>query len=139
MKLIFRSVAVLFGAISLLTGTRTVHAQNYVIVVNSAGPATLSKDEVSNYFLKKNAGLSAVDLEKSSKIREDFSKDLLGRPISAVTNYWQQQIFSGKEVPPAEKASDAEVLSFVRANPKGIGYIDTHTTLGAGVKALVIR
>ena len=114
-------------------------AQGYVVVANAAGPATLGKDEVSKIFLKKSTSLTAVDQDKSSKVRDAFSKAVHGRPAAAVVTYWQQQIFAGKDVPPTEKASDADVLAAVRANPKAIGYVAAGTDLGAGVKVVTVQ
>jgi ABC-type phosphate transport system substrate-binding protein len=125
--------------LALLAPARAADAQGYVVVVNAAGPASLSKDEVSKIFQKKNSQLTAVDQDKSAKVREAFSKVVLGRTVSAMTSYWQQQIFAGKDVPPTEKSSDADVLAFVRGNPKGIGYVATGTDLGAGVKAVTVQ
>jgi len=41
-------------------------------------------------------------------------------------------------VPPPEKASDDEVLAFVRANPGGIGYVSSGAQVGAGIKVLEV-
>ena len=126
-------------ALALAAPAARAEAQGYVVVVNAAGPASLSKSDVSNAFLKKGGALVAVDQAKSAKVRDAFSKDVLGRPASAVATYWQQQIFAGKDVPPAEKGSDADVLAFVRGNPKAIGYVVAGTDLGAGVKAVTVQ
>ena len=126
-------------ALALLTPAPRASAQGYVVVVNEAGPASLSKNEVSRIFLKKSTQLTPVDQDKEARVRSSFSKVILGRPLSAIVSYWQQQIFSGGESPPVEKASDAEVLAFVRANPKAIGYVAAGTELGAGVRAVTVE
>jgi ABC-type phosphate transport system substrate-binding protein len=128
------------GLLALLAAPATrAHAQGYVVVVNAAGPSTLAKDEVSKAFLKKGGALVAVDQSKGAKVRDAFSKDVLGRPATAVATHWQQQIFAGKDVPPPEKGSDADVLAFVKGNPKAIGYVSAGTELGAGVKAVTLQ
>jgi ABC-type phosphate transport system substrate-binding protein len=132
------AVGLLLG-LALLTPAQRASAQGYVVVVNEAGPASLSRNEVSRIFLKKSAQLTPVDQDKEAKVRSAFSKVILGRPLSAIVSYWQQQIFSGGESPPVEKASDAEVLAFVRANPKAIGYVAAGTELGAGVRAVTVE
>ncbi|MGZ8414705.1 MAG: phosphate ABC transporter substrate-binding protein [Gemmatirosa sp.] len=137
MKRILSGVASLLVLLALPT-TRA-QAQGYVVVVNAAGPSTLAKDDVSKAFLKKGGALVAVDQAKSAKVRDAFSKDVLGRPASAVATYWQQQIFAGKDVPPSEKGDDAAVLAFVKGNPKAIGYVAAGTELGAGVKAVSLQ
>ena len=127
------------AAALLAAAPAAAHAQGYVIVVNAAGPASLSKADVSNAFLKKGGSYVAVDQSKGAAVRDAFSKAVLGRPASAVATYWQQQIFAGKDVPPPEKGSDADVIAFVKGNPKAIGYVAAGTDLGAGVKAVTLQ
>ncbi|MDF1503757.1 hypothetical protein [Roseisolibacter sp. H3M3-2] len=132
-------LSVCAAVLALLAPAGRARAQGYVVVVNAAGPAALSKAEVSNIFLKKSAKLAPVDLDKSSKVRDAFSKGVHGRPTAAVGTYWQQQIFAGKDVPPPEKSSDADVLAFVKGNPNAIGYVAAGTDLGAGVKTVTVQ
>ena len=132
-------LAALALALCFLAPVRGAAAQGYVVVVNAAGPATIAKAELSNVFLKKSAALAPVDQEKASKTRDAFSKAVLGRPASAVATYWQQQIFAGKDVPPAEKGSDADVIAFVKSNPKAVGYVSQSADLGAGVKTVTVQ
>lgn len=115
-------------------------AQGYVVVVNAASSvSSISKDELSKVFLKKGGKLAPVDLAKGSSVRDAFSKAVHGRPAAAVATYWQQQIFAGKDVPPPEKGSDADVLAFVKSTPNGIGYVAASTTLGAGLKVVTVQ
>ena len=120
-------------------------AQDFKVVVNSANSTTeLTADAASKLFLKQSAkfpnGTPAqpVDLSKSSPVRASFSKAVHGRPVSAVESYWQQQIFSGKDVPPAAKSSDDEVIAFVKATPGGIGYVSAGAAT-AGVKVVEVK
>jgi ABC-type phosphate transport system substrate-binding protein len=113
-------------------------AQGFVVIVNPAADASLSKDEVSKAFLKKGSALVPVDQSKGAAVRDAFSKAVLGRPASAVATYWQQQIFAGKDVPPAEKGSDADVVAFVKSNPKAIGYVSAGADV-SGVKAVSLQ
>jgi ABC-type phosphate transport system substrate-binding protein len=110
-----------------------------VVVVNEAGPASLPRSELTKIFLRKSPELVAVDQRKESPARSAFSRSVLGRPVAAIASYWQQQIFSGGEAPPVEKSSDSDVLAYVRANPKAVGYVAAGTELGGGVKALDVR
>lgn len=116
------------------------HAQEFVVIVNASNPVSeLSRSDVSRAFLKRAGRLIAVDLDVRSAVRETFSRSVHGRSASAILAYWQQQIFAGKDVPPAERNSDADVLAFVRDNPKGIGYVAAGTPLSSGVKAIQLR
>jgi ABC-type phosphate transport system substrate-binding protein len=132
----------LMAAIVLLASAN-VWAQggSYKIVVNSSNPVTsMSGDEVSRIFLKKSTkfpdgrSASPVDLPVSSPIRESFSKKIHGKPASAVDAYWQQQIFSGRDIPPPQK-SEAAVLDFVRSNENGIAYVSAGADT-SGVKVI---
>jgi ABC-type phosphate transport system substrate-binding protein len=121
-------------------------AQGFTIIVNAANPvASLSKSQVSGYFLKQavkwedGKPVVPVDQDKGSKAREGFTKAVHGRSVSAVHSYWQQQIFCGKDVPPTEKPGDADVVAFVKGNPNAIGYVAAGATLGDGVKAVAIK
>jgi hypothetical protein len=64
-----------------------------------------------------------VDLEEDSLIRKQFSQDIHRKKIAAIKAYWQQQIFSGREIPPLEKISDEEVLKYVAQKTGAIGYV----------------
>ena len=95
-------------------------------------------------FMKKTSTWSdghqalPVDQAASSSTRYGFSKVIFGRDVNAIKSYWQRQIFSGRGVPPPEKASDEEVLTFVRENSGAIGYVSSDADVGAGVKVLEI-
>jgi ABC-type phosphate transport system substrate-binding protein len=108
----------------------SARSQNFKIVVNESNPAdSLTRAEVSGIFLKKTAlwsnGAEAqpVDQKAPSAVREEFTKAVHGRSLSAVQSYWRQQIFSGRSVPPQEVTGDRAVLEWVQNNPGGIGYI----------------
>ena len=116
---------------------------SYVVVVNAANPLTsLSKGDLAKIFLKKVDRFSngqpatPVNLGDASPARERFTKEILGKSVNALESYWQQQIFSGKNVPPATKASDTEVIEFVRANPGAVGYVSPKAGDAPGIKRL---
>jgi ABC-type phosphate transport system substrate-binding protein len=113
------------------------HAEDYKVIANSGvGAASLTKDQVSQMFLKKLAkwpdgkAVVPVDQAKAAAVREAFSKAVLGRGAAAVVAFWQQQIFSGADVPPAEKANEADVIAFVKATPGAIGYVSAGADAG---------
>jgi ABC-type phosphate transport system substrate-binding protein len=127
--------------------TLLAQSNNYKVIVNSANSLSeMTKKEVSNLFLKKTTKWSngekvqPVDLVDTSAVRQDFSKGVHGRKVSSIKAYWQKEIFSGRNVPPAEKKTEREVLQFVSDNPGAIGYIATATSTGNyKVKALKIN
>jgi ABC-type phosphate transport system substrate-binding protein len=132
-------VSALIVACALLVTASRADAQGFIVVVNTAGPSTLSKDDVARIFLKKSTQLVPIDQDRDATVRSTFSKAVIGRSLQAVVSYWQQQIFSGGEAPPTERGSDEEVLAFVRANARAIGYVNAGTNLGDGVKALKVE
>ncbi len=121
-------------------------AEAVVVVVNAANPAAeLSADEVSKMFLKKTTRwpgkdekVLPVDLVDSSALRESFSKQIHGKGTAAIKAYWQKMIFSGHDVPPPEKPTIGEALSYVRGNPGAIGYAPAGADLGPGIKVLKV-
>lgn len=130
-------------AVFALATARPARAQGYVVIVNGGNAVkSLSKEQLTSIFLKKTvkwdggAVIAPVDQDKSSKVRESFTKAVHGRSVSAVDSYWQQQIFAGKDVPPPERDSDADVIAFVKANPNAIGYVSAGSAVPADVKVL---
>jgi ABC-type phosphate transport system substrate-binding protein len=138
-----KRIVLLVAALLTFAAASEVQAQEFVVIVNPANPVSaLTRDEVSKLFLKRTTSWSAggqvavVDLAKSSKVREAFSQAVHKRAASAVDSYWQQQVFSGKDVPPPEKGTDADVIAFVKSNPGAIGYVAAASTDGVKVVSL---
>ena len=135
----------LLGAVALGGTTAGQAEEPYRIVVNAANPAgSVSKEKLAAYFLKKETRwgdgtkIAVVDRNPGAAVRAAFSKSVLAKDVAAVKSFWQRQLFSGRETPPAELDSDREVLEFVAKSPGGLGYVSAGTDLGAGVKALSI-
>ncbi len=123
-----------FIIVALLSahGPSAAAQEEYRVVVHKDNPAdSITKDQLSDYLLKKKSrwghGVSAdpVDLESRSDVRKVFSKDVHGRSVSSIKNYWTQQIFSGRGVPPPEFEDDAAVISFVQTHPGAVGYVSS--------------
>jgi ABC-type phosphate transport system substrate-binding protein len=102
----------------------------FVIVVNAKNPSSaLTRDFIADAFLKKatrwddGETIRPVDLGPGSGVRREFTSDVLKRSVAAVRSYWQQRIFSGRDVPPPELASDEAVLIYVQRNRGAIGYL----------------
>lgn len=139
------------AALVLLLGTAfpgpaVVAAEPFVVIVNAGNPVSaVAADQLSSLFLKKvtqwSGGLPAVpvDLAGDSPVRDSFSRQVHHKGTSAVKAYWQQMIFSGREVPPPEKGSAREVVAFVSANRGGVGYVPAGTPLGGDVKTVDVK
>jgi ABC-type phosphate transport system substrate-binding protein len=129
----------------LLVASAAPAAPAFLVVLNEANPITsLSPEELSDLFLKKSSRWSdgslvvPVDQGEDSHIRERFNREVHRKSAAGVRAYWQQRIFSGRDIPPPEKRGDAEVIAFVRNNPAAIGYVSA-AAFTSGVKVLVVR
>lgn len=133
--------AILIGIIFCVSLTGYASAQEFKVIVNSSNPvASLTQKEVSAYFLKKKTkwgdgtNVSPVDLNSTSSTRMSFSEEIHEKSVSSVKAYWQQSVFSGKAVPPTEKSSDGEIISYVKSNAGAIGYVSS----GAGTNGVKV-
>ena len=120
----------------------------YVLVVNPSNPASaVSRAEAARMFLKKVAAwpdgrtVTAIDQERTSPVRQAFSRDIHHKDADGIAAYWQTAVFSGRDVPPPVGRSDDDVLAFVRANPGAIGYVSGRTAVEGveGVKVLKVQ
>lgn len=134
---------VILGTVILTAVHLCAQGGGYKIVVHSSNPLTsVKKDEIARIFTKKSTKFSdgrkalPVDLPVESSVRDSFSKSVLGKPASAVNSYWQQQIFSGKDVPPPLKREDA-AISFVLSNEFAIAYVSAGADT-AGLKVVTV-
>ena len=138
----------LLPALALIVGASRVEAQrsSFVVVAHESNPISAVKsDELSKMFLKKitvwrtKQPVVVVDQAETTKIRQQFSRDVHHRDLQSIQSYWQTQIFSGRAVPPQQRGSDAEVMAFVAGNPNAIGYVSATSTLAPGLKVLTIE
>lgn len=117
---------------------------SFKIIVNPANDiSSLTKEQLSDLFLKKvtqwENGRKAlpVDQVTSSPIREKFSKEIHEKSVTAINSYWRQKIFTGRDVPPPEKSSDADVLAYIAENADAVGYVSANAPVDK-VKVLKI-
>lgn len=141
-----RAVAFIVLAVFLGAPASLIDAQSlpdFRVIVNANNPNDqLSKDEISQIFLKKvkqwsdGTAVLPVDLNADSLVRKSFCQQVHGRSVASIKSYWQRMIFSGREVPAPEKASESEVVEFVASNPGAIGYVRTSSQIAGPVKVL---
>ncbi|HTE45606.1 MAG TPA: hypothetical protein VK636_10210 [Gemmatimonadaceae bacterium] len=133
------------GVALTIGGARRAMAQDaFVLVVNQANPITsLKGKDASQFFLRKRTkwpggqAVQPVDQTESSPVRRKFSDAVHGMDVPSVKSYWQELVFSGRGEPPPERASDADVIAFVRANPNAIGYV-ARTANTSDVKTIIL-
>lgn len=117
----------------------------FQMIVHPSNPATVvDRRFVVDAFLKKvtrwphDEAIRPADLDADSPVRRRFTQQVLRRTVAAVKTYWQQLVFSGREVPPPELDSDWQVVRYVLKHPGSIGYISPSASL-EGTKALTVR
>jgi ABC-type phosphate transport system substrate-binding protein len=119
-------------------------AEDFKVVVNGAnGTSSLSRQQLSQLFLKKTTqwpnGQSVSPVEpRDDRLHALFCKQVHGKSANAVKAYWNQVIFSGRDVPPVEKSGDEEVVQYVRATPGAVGYVSGDAATG-GVKVVQVK
>jgi ABC-type phosphate transport system substrate-binding protein len=144
-------IAVAALVMSAALGSVTAPAADnrpFVVIVGASNPASaIKRQDLARFFLKKTGrwsdgrGVVPVDQSAGSPVRGAFTKAVLAiegmGQISAVQSFWLQQVYSGRNTPPAVKATDAEILAFVAATPGAIGYVGAVPADG-GVKVLTV-
>jgi ABC-type phosphate transport system substrate-binding protein len=142
---------ILIATIALLAllvegNSAAAQTDGFIVVVHATNRTeSLTQAELSRIFLRRDTHwvdsrpVLPVDQPRNSVVRSAFTTGVHGRTVGAVNSYWQQQIFSGGEIPPPERANDQAVLEFVRNNPAAIAYVRSGTPLGQGVVALAVR
>jgi ABC-type phosphate transport system substrate-binding protein len=126
-------------AIAVLCATVLAQPQPaFVIIVHPNNRNTVvDRKFVEDAFLKKvtrwpdDALIRPVDLPQSSEVRRRFSGDVLKRSVDAVRGYWQQRIFSGRDVPPPELDTDDDVVNYVIKNEGAVGYVSGGAARGS--------
>jgi len=117
----------------------------YLIIVNPHNPESeIDRSFLEGVFLKKitrwptDEVIRPAELTESAPSRRKFSQDVLVRSVEAVKGYWQQRIFSGRDVPPPEFATNQEVVNYVLKYDGAIGCVSSDANLD-GVKLLTIK
>jgi len=133
------------GLLLLALGGALLHASpgvaqqtpGFLVVVHPENRVSaLTPEELSDLFLKRSTrwpdgtAVLPVDQPANSRARETFSKAVFGRSPTAMVAHWQQQIFSGRGVPPPQFETDSAVLEYVASNVGAVGYISATAQLG---------
>lgn len=96
-----------------------------VVVVNpKAAEATMTKEQVAQFFLGKSSAMTPIDQAEDAPIRAEFYKKVADKEAAQAKALWSKLVFTGKATMPKEVAGSAAVKAAVAANPKAIGYIE---------------
>ena len=116
----------------------------FKVIVHPDNPAeTVSRDFLRDAYLRKatdwnRATIRPIDLASKFPVRAQFTREVIRKSPSQLRTYWNQQVFSGKGVPPPEVDSPAEVIAYVLANPGAVGYLPMDVDPG-GAKVIRIH
>ncbi|HUJ58172.1 MAG TPA: hypothetical protein VLX92_06760 [Kofleriaceae bacterium] len=130
------AVLVLAVMVGLAAPTRAGN-DGYKVIVNPKNPITaIDRDFLRNAFLKKvsewSDGLTIrpIDLSAQFPARARFTREVLRKSANQLRSYWNQQIFSGKGVPPPEAGSTADLVTYVLDHPGAVGYLPSDADPG---------
>ncbi|HVV87291.1 MAG TPA: hypothetical protein VHE35_29825 [Kofleriaceae bacterium] len=103
---------------------------SYKIIVHPDNPVkAVDASFLRDAYLKKAGewpgGLAVhpLDLSPRSPVRTQFVREVLRKTPLQLRSYWNQQIFSGKRVPPPHADTPAAAIAYVLANAGAVAYI----------------
>ena len=129
--------------IFLLAGSASAHAALAIIVHPRNSMAGITAEQAADIYLGRlgifpnGQRVTPVDQGPSSPARQKFYKTVVKKDGTALKVYWSKILFTGKGQPPREIGDDADVKSWVAANPDAIGYVDGKF-VDSSVKVLLI-
>ena len=126
---------------AVLLGGRTAspddHDSDYQVIVHPDNAVTdVARDVLREAYLKKaiewpgGETIRPIDLTTRFTQRERFAHEVLRKTPAQLKSYWNQQIFSGKGVPPPEASSPGDVVNYVVAHRGAVGYIPARADPG---------
>lgn len=120
-------------AVAILTERGNAQAESkpgFVLIVHPANPVSdVSRSFLADLYLKRTTRWEdgelarPVDQRADSEARRAFCESVLKRSVEAVKRYWQQRIFSGRDLPPPELDGDDAVVSYVATHRGALGYV----------------
>lgn len=123
-------------AVALALSAVSASAEVVVVVGAKSPAATMSNEQVAQFFLGKSTSMTPVDLPDGNPVRNEFYKKVADKDASQAKALWSKLVFTGKATPPKEYPSSADVKKAVAADPKVIGYIEK-SAVDATVKVVL--
>lgn len=140
-----RSVLALWAVAAVAVGPGRASGESddayKVVAYPETHEGDVDRDTLRDVFLKKatqwnDHTVHPIQLAPKYPASERFDHEVLHKTSSQLKSYWNQQIFSGKGVPPPEADSAADVITYVVSHPGAIGYVPADFDSG---RAKVIR
>ncbi len=121
--------------------TATTGESKVIAYPETAGDS-VDRDFIRDAYLKKSTEWSngdtihPIDLASKFQQRDRFTEQVIRKTPAQLRTYWNQQIFSGKGVPPPEADAVGDVIEYVVSTKGAIGYVPVDVDTG---KAKVLR
>ena len=111
-------------ATAVLAAALPAMAEVAVVVNPKAAEASMTKEQVAQFFLGKSSAMTPIDQPEDAPVRAEFYKKVTDKDTSQAKALWSKLVFTGKATMPKEVANSAAVKAAVAANPKAIGYME---------------
>ena len=118
-------------ATAVLAAALPAMAEVAVVVNPKAAEASMTKEQVAQFFLGKSTAMTPIDQPEDAPVRAEFYKKVTDKDASQAKALWSKLVFTGKASMPKEVANSAAVKSAVAANPKAIGYMEKSAVDGS--------
>ena len=115
----------LLWAVMLFTAAPALAFADVYVIVHPG--LNLSADDIKNIYTgeKELAESTKIRPQDNSAAREEFLRKVLQLDVAKYESMWTKKSFRDGINPPTVRASDAEVIAFVKSNPGAIGYVTT--------------
>ncbi len=134
------------GIAAILTAVASVvGAEGFQVVVHSSVEgSTISRSVLASIYENGAARwgngvrIRPVDQSSQTPVRRAFTREVLGKSLGELQDYWLQRLAVDRMMPPEVKISDEAVLAFVAKKKGAIGYVGEAVDLLPGVKVLTV-
>jgi ABC-type phosphate transport system substrate-binding protein len=126
-----------FSLAIIIAGSCALAADIAVVANKNVSQSSLSKDNLKAIFLGQTtawgngAKIEFVTLKDSSEIHEEFLKQYVDKSTSQFSNFWKQQVFTGKGRMPKQFDSESKLIEYVSATDGAIGYVSGKAAKGS--------
>lgn len=139
-----RYIPLLLALVAMSPGHASTAAQgDFKVIANpQVAGDSVDRDFLRDAYLKKSTEWSngdtihPIDLASKFPERDRFTEQVIRKTPAQLRTYWNQQIFSGKGVPPPEADAIEDAIDYVVSTKGAIGYVPADVDTG---KAKVLR
>ncbi|HSM94381.1 MAG TPA: hypothetical protein VLT47_16015 [Anaeromyxobacteraceae bacterium] len=143
--MIRKPLLALLAAAALAAPAAALAGDGFKVIVHpDVRSQRASRDEVSRIFLKKTTRwadgveIRVVQPRVGTAARRAFDPAIHRLQPTAIRAYWSQMVFSGRDVPPVERATDEQIVEFVKLTPGAVGFVSEGAAV-AGVRVLEVQ